>query len=414
MSKEDKKKSEDTTGKLTTKSAFLHQSDTTPTAQEMIDQIRVKLSSNEEDLKKFNSLLRDMPNGFCLKPIKYTKIEPKQNDKIRREFVTQVREDFLKFLANNHSEKLFALGITKHGIKQMKNGSDPENKNGVPYNLNVDHKIDISGSGSKLHKKKIDSLMPTDNGKTFLPNHFSNLILLPNGLHDLKNWLINLQKASKTKIGQSIWVLTMVPETVSGRSGFVAAPQDSSHPLYGLTLRSTGTSSKINGAHNRAIETAKAIRKLRSDPTIDLILTNTGKKAERLGGTVVEILMRQEKHPDAIPQSLSKIFNRVVSCDPYSQEFLNTSIEPLIEETTKRVKAAFVAVKLSKEDHNTLNRFNQVFYGHDICNLREEIKDLPIGPAMELHKTLQKIGKSTFVASNAMNRKDFTPSVSKP
>ena len=88
---------------------------------------------------------------------------------------------------------------------------------------------------------------------------------------------------------------------------------------------------------------------------------------------------------------------------------METSVIPLLKETNNRVRTAFEAVKsgASKEE---INRFNQIFHGEGVSGLHGEIVKLPIPEAVCLHRTLNKIGKTTFVnASSLNNNKIFEP-----
>jgi hypothetical protein len=230
---------------------------TPPTAEQMIDQIRSRLTLRIEsldkserrgqesapskkssktafkishsravkDLREFEKIVANPPNGFCLAPVLYSPIEQGQNARVYSQFSSRVRPKFMRYLAENHAEELGALGICPQGIERMKKGLDPVDPSGRLYDVNVDHIIERFGGGKASLTEEVDPLMPPGSKPTYLVNHFSNFILLPTWVHELKNDLNELQGAVKTPPGQSKWVLMIVPQACPEHSSYVAQPQ---------------------------------------------------------------------------------------------------------------------------------------------------------------------------------------------
>lgn len=193
------------------------------------------------DLQNFERIISSVPNGFRLEPVLYTRIKYEQNADVYNEYVSYVRADFMRFLANNHADELKELGICEQGIAQMKQGLDPRSEAGVFYDINIDHIIERNGGGKLSQTRSVDPDKPAGSLPTYETNHFNNFVLLPLRVHDMKNDLNGLQEAATTPPGQSRWILMLVPETAPGHSGFVAQPQ-------GATL---DTNENFNlGVHN--------------------------------------------------------------------------------------------------------------------------------------------------------------------
>lgn len=320
-----------------------------PTSAQMIEQIRAGLASGDRAM--FEKIITTVPEGFCLAPVLYSKIGRKQNNEVEAEFSSRVRPDFLHYLAHNYAEELGVLGICQHGIECMKKGLDPSDENGKLYYINVDHVIERAGGGDLSLQKAVDRLMPAGSTATFMVNHFSNLILLPEQVHNRKNRLNKLQKIVNIPPGQSKWVLMLVPEA---GTGYVAPPQEPQHPLHGVHMRSEDTWRLIRHAEfmvDRAHDAIEAVCVA------------------------------------APERSLSMIFNDASALTPEQQERLETFVKPAVEDMALRLKDAFdAAIKSSKP--GDYRSFIQLYHGETLCTLRREMADLPV------HEVLRQIDKA--------------------
>ena len=261
-----------------------------PTVQEMVERICSELSFHGENPEKFKELIKKVPPGFCLTQVLYTNVGEAQKTVVMTEFVTNVRRLFLKHLAIKHKDELNEIGIHKNGIKRMKKGLDPEDKNGIPYHINIDHKIERGGGGWLSEKKKSDPMMQAGNASTFMVNHINNLLLLPKETHDLKNEINAKQKLSKLNIRESKWALIMIPEKCDGRSGLVA-PATGTH----LAMHTKKTAGTIGSTRNIAIQTYEAVQHFLKEPPVDQSIGRAVKKAGRRNRTVVELMMEEKK-----------------------------------------------------------------------------------------------------------------------
>ena len=163
-------------------------------------------------LKQFKKTISNIPKGFSLSAVMYSRISGEQNRKVEKEFSTYVRPRFMIYLAENHSDDLKKIGICKCGIERMRNGLEPTDKNWNFYNLTVDHIIERSGSGELGRKKEYDKKTGQYMHPTYKVNHFANLILMPHSIHnDVKNFINELQDLPSMNEGDSVWSLSLVP-----------------------------------------------------------------------------------------------------------------------------------------------------------------------------------------------------------
>jgi len=358
--------------------------ETPPTTAQMIEQVRADLISQippestdpgfiqspkpAKNLRKFEEIITNIPRGFCLKPVLYSKIKTEQNKEVMGEFTKRVRPFFLQYLANTHAHELRALGICRHGIKQMKKGLDPDNGDGIPYAVDVDHVIERSGSGTRAFKKKVDSLMLVGSTPTFEINHFSNLFLMPDWMQEIKNDLNYLQKNFQIESGERKWMLMMVPETPHNRSGFVARPQKPDHPLHTLPLVSQSTAEKIVHAGYKTQLAFTSLQTFFKDPAIGFILKEN------------DMIL-----PNVSKQGLSTIFNKAVSKNLLLQ---NAYLGSTFDDANRWFQKAF---EEAKGNAVNLKRFKKIFETSEMDCLYKRIPNVPLIQAEKMHRTMQNI-----------------------
>jgi hypothetical protein len=245
-----------------------------------------------------------------------------------------VRPEFIRYLAENHAGELGALGICQQGIDRMKKGLDPVDPSGRLYAVNIDHIIERNGGGKASLTKEIDPQMPSGSKPTFLVNHFSNFVLLPIQVHELKNALNDLQEASKTPLGQSKWVLMIVPEAGPGYSGYVTQPQGQ--------LQLLATHVQHTSALQLAVSTANQI---------SVILEGITQNPE------------QEKREEEL-------------------------LKPALDDMAVRLKAAFNDASRPRQ---SLKPFLRFYQGEKFSALRRKVEVLPQAEAVELRRTMQWI-----------------------
>ncbi len=130
------------------------------------------------DLREcFMAVVGNMPTCLKLEIIDFENTYAQNHiEKMRFEFETEVRSQFLKAVASAPScyNALERMGLTELDIQNMKNrGTIPYlKKAAAPYDITVEHIVDLSRGGS---------------------NDFENLCLLPDYLNWFKNQFLEMQ-----------------------------------------------------------------------------------------------------------------------------------------------------------------------------------------------------------------------------
>jgi hypothetical protein len=418
-----KKVSADTVTELTVASGFSPGSHgTPPTAEEMIENIRATLTLRVEslarqyrlpkkhpsepptafeisyeraveDVRKFEELVANVPNGFKLTPLLYSKIRQEENDKVMQEYRARVRRQFLIYLATNHADELSALGICQNGIDRMKKGFDPTDKNDLRYDISTDHIIERGGGGMLSREKAIDPLLPSNMSPTYKVNHISNFILLPEQVHELKNALNGFQGVSKTPVGRSAWVLMLVPTTGPGRSGFVAAPQAMDHPLYGVNKHQQSMSNRINTAALMADKAHDALYTFQLPTATARAIEKIKTLADQQGKTAIDLMQAENSE-------LSTIFNAAVAKDPVQEKFVEASLKPALDEATKQLETAFNTAVRPGQTPDNYDLFLKFYRGRNIKTLRRVTENLPMEETLRLHELFKKIDISVAAGFN--------------
>jgi len=404
-----KKVSADTIQELTVTHGFSDGAgDTPPTAQELIDQTRERLATQinilahqavlskeaetdplappnafeislqyaESALQEFEELIDQVPKGFRLTPVFYSKVENEENDSTYSEFSSRVRTHFLKFLANNHADELSALGICENGIELMRNGRSPADEKGNPYFVEVDHIIERSGGGNMSLQKDADPLMPSESEPIFLVNHFNNLILLPKQVHDFKNSLNKLQDITQVVYGESKWILMLVPETGPGQSGFVSPVQDREHPLHGVFPRNRYPFHSNGPVLFRANAVHEALVSFLSDEKVAQMLLevrNSGSADEK--------------------KRLTTAFNKAVHGNAASNKVLKKTLSPALQALAIEVKKMFERATKPDAEDDKFDIFLRVYQGKKVSDVRNIIADLPLTEVAQVHRELQEIDR---------------------
>jgi hypothetical protein len=335
-----------------------------PAAPELIKQVRADLQKKIDDLTKsmggssqrsafsiardkalielatFEKIVANPPKGFRLAPVLYSRINSRQNDKTYSQFTAYVRRDFMRFLAENHAEELRTLGIAPAGIERMKAGLSPVNESGRLYEVNVDHIIERFGGGKASLTEEIDPQRPPGSGKTFLVNHFSNLLLLPKTVHELKNKLNEIQNVVQQ--GKPKWVLMVVPEAAPGHSGYVAQPQK----------ERLETQEKRQPRNNLSVYRMNALEVAEST-------------LEEINGIFVSITKAPEQ-----------------------KEEYEAMLKPALEDMSIRLETAF---NEAHKPHHSPKPFKAFYEGKNFSTLREKVAALPVNQSDKLRTTIESI-----------------------
>lgn len=129
-----------------------------------------------------------------------------------------VKKDFLKFLASEHKDDLKNIyGFSEDHINSMKEGY-------APRGFSVDHIFERADNEALSTSKGLDPNNPYAKKEAFLVNHFSNLQLIPDPIHEVKNDIKHLQINLYNSPG-SRYFMMLVPKSNEGALSYVAPKQ---------------------------------------------------------------------------------------------------------------------------------------------------------------------------------------------
>jgi len=332
--------------------------------------------------KQYDQLLNEVPEGFKLVPVYYSKITQEQNGAVHDEYLSNVRTRFLKFIGENHADAARALGVCEHGIERMKLGLDPADKEGRQYEMNIDHIIERAGSGLWATGKEKDPDQKPEVEDKFRQNHFGNLILIPTKIHDYKNTLNGLQKIGNLQPGEGKWILMMTPERSEQKPAFICPPQTPGSRWDILSVKEKGPFDEIHHTDFTVKQAADRLREFRSNPVVDKALLAIEEVARTYKRDAAQMANDNIKGR----RSLSKIFNDVLEHDEAARE-AEKLLAPALKEVANNLTKCFdgVADNLAGEKgHKLLHNFNGFFRNSAMRNLRENVAKLPIPEAKEL------------------------------
>jgi hypothetical protein len=188
----------------------------------------------QERITFFDDVLKNVPEGYRIVPVFYDTVleRMRQNNlteltqkHVHLEFRREVKPLFLQHLAENHSGALGALGICAHGIERMRNGQDPVDKDGRFYPVSVDHIVERAGAGYWSVNKAVDPHAQPGTPPQARVNHFSNLILMPDNIHRIKNAFNAAQFSDDHNASlRRRWMLMLAPVRNERYSGYVSPP----------------------------------------------------------------------------------------------------------------------------------------------------------------------------------------------
>jgi|GEM_PF-6032231 len=187
--------------------------------------------------EKFVDLMKaELPDGFEIVPVLFSKVKRDAQGVVRKEYCGEVHKRFLRFLGENHKEELLKLGFDECFIKSLKTGILPRSENKLIYALSIDHIIERSEGGLFSIEKDEDTHNISKGSHSYLVNHFNNLVLMPQKIHNLKNALNAAQCAlhyNTPNARNGIWYLMLAPKANTSTSGFVCVPQNNNEK-YGI------------------------------------------------------------------------------------------------------------------------------------------------------------------------------------
>ena len=357
---------------------------------------------------QFEELITDVPAGFKLVPVKYSKISQEENAAIHHEYLKNVRSRFLQFVGENHADDLKALGICDVGIERMRKGLDPADDTGRPYEVNIDHIIERSGSGLWAKSKEADPDQKSEVEPKFRQNHFGNLILLPEEIHEYKNTLNNMQRIGDLQPGQSKWILMMAPDRNEQQPGFVCPPQAKGTRWDVLRQRPNDPFRKISHASFTAGQANERYVEFAENPLVEKALKTVAELARRQKKTVAEAAA--DNRPGK--RNLSKIFNDILDHDLKARHQADMNLKPALAETTKVVSNLFnevVEYDDRRKAASLARNFSEFYHSKDMQKLRARADELPFEETLDMQRTFKRIDVELAQLKEALGVKAQAP-----
>lgn len=162
---------------------------------------------------KLNTIIEriaEMPRGMQIITTDYTRVSKEQNDDVWLEFQERAEPAFYRHLAATQEKELRAAGFCDYAIDCMRRGLGPTDKDGISYNVDIDHLVERGGGGRMSTEKAVD---PVHGGAPmYLVNHVSNLCLIMRDVHtQIKNSINNQQGLSDIAVGETKRICMAVP-----------------------------------------------------------------------------------------------------------------------------------------------------------------------------------------------------------
>lgn len=375
-----------------------------------------------------DAAMAKLPEGFALAPVLYTRIARETNARLESEYLFNVRPRFLKFLGETQKANLRALGICEYGIARMARGLDPATEDGRRYDLSVDHIIERFGSGALSNARQKDPARPDGDAETYPVNHFGNLILMQQDIHDLKNTLNAAQGIHDIAEGESIWVLMLVPVTTARQHGYVAAPQPADAALGQLKRYQPRVQQQIGDTLAIARETMGIMTTLGDDDLLKQVLamlesladrqrprtpanddnTPAWKREEdlrlRRAFSVADLAVSQPRDAegrvsDTPPahRTLRGIFNATIAHDRDARRSVERDLRPRLEEVRQALKtlhARAEAKDITSPGHPAYEDFVEFFRGRKMRSFCMEASRYPLPEARALLEDYRRIERA--------------------
>ncbi len=409
----------------------------TPSVQDLISHLE---KTNPRRAQEFAALAKQLPDGFALVPVLYTRVAQSKNAALESEYLFSVRERFLKFLAQAQKKALADLGVCAHGIARMARGLDPANEKGERYALSVDHIIERSGSGTLSDARALDPLRAEGTRESYPVNHFGNLILLPQDVHDYKNRVNSLQDIHTLQEGQSRWILMMTPVTTAQHHGYVCAPQSAEKKLGHLVVYHPSFHQQVGESATVSQNMSETMQVLATTTSAGAVLSmleqlarlnrpahahrQRSKNAQeqrrnddaylRQPFTVADLGVAQPRAQQAAnnngaalpqdvpsaPHTLRAIFNAAVSHDRAAHRLVERDLRPHLKELSTLLTKAYARAEsfaIRTPGHQHYNDFVQFFRGRNLRQLCLEASRYPLAESRELLDTYRRIDRAIQV-----------------
>lgn len=367
-----------------------------------------RIANAEGMLTRFEALLQNPPDGFDLVPVYYVRAPAHRKEEVLDEYSFNVRPRFLRHLAVNHAKELAALGLCAHAIGRMREGLDPLRADGAYYSVSIDHIVERSGSGTWASTRLRDPHDPEHEADVSPVNHFRNLILLPEHVHQAKNTLNHLQISDKLEEGEGRWVLMLVPST-KHTSGFVAAPQKA-----GLGCATPTIKDMLSNTGYIAMQAARMVKMLRQNQGVSANLTTLSALAHARGKDLAQaandnIVQNNPANSLEFGGTFAEAFEQTLRLNPHLHKRAHELVRPALRDVAASLRLLFNEImgqyhdqchnkeKSEKSLHDSrdnLDSFLRFYHSKPLNALRKDTRLLPFPEAAQLRQMFNKIDEN--------------------
>lgn len=348
-----------------------------PTTEEMIADLRGCLVGAR--LAEFEKLIANVPQGFRLTPVFFMRSVASSNRSVKTEYLLNTRSAFFHYLAENHADDLLRMGLPRAAVRRMRHYLEPADEKGNYYALSVDHIIERSCTGQWSRRKIPDIDRHPDDAPRYPVNHFGNLMLMTDALHDYKNHLGDVQRAGRAIQGAPRWVLMLTPERDDVFAGFVSPAQDPASPYSGLVLRPEGFKAQLT---QTAYVLKLALHQLRRyEKNIDV---------KRFRAHL------QNNVPGAPPaEPLMKTFNHYAARGSDARRVAGQMLKPAIAEIHRCLADMLDIAERAepRQYRDTMRNFARFFQGGDLRDFRQLIAGLPFRESTAALQEFERMGE---------------------
>jgi len=175
----------------------------------------------------------EIPEGFELVPVlAHPKNFKGHYEECTKEYDKTIQSQFTKFVAEKYLPYFKKMGVSKYVTRLMQEGFIL----GDAFYASIDHIIERSLAGKLAAKKAKDPNNKENNSYVSLINHFNNLVLIPQKIHNLKNTIRDAQ-FDLYPISEPTYMLMLTPKQAGGNDPEFMAQLNPNNQKFGIKIK---------------------------------------------------------------------------------------------------------------------------------------------------------------------------------
>lgn len=335
---------------------------------------------------------KNIPEGFKLAPVLYNRISTEENRDIQREFSNRVRPQFMRYIATHHADDLKDLGMSEHAIDRMKRGLDPADEQGRLYDVNVDHIVERAGSGKMGLEKAVDPLMPKGSKPTYKVNHFSNLILMTESLHNgVKNAINAPQQLPNLKPGQSKWSIMVIPERDEKNPKFVFVPKREEIAQLGIRFRKMSFHDNLDHTGYLIGQSLDELERFSSQPAMKQTLDKLDEIAAEYDMTAAEALAGTGAEAREAKEKIWQAFETAIRKDEDLSRWYHARIRSVLTDAVDAMENRVAEASERGARRSNWNSFMKLYRSQKLKKLRAIAERIPANGSGSILQRLQAL-----------------------